>query len=160
MDANQITKVCLNDPFIQPYFFGTISRDEFPKNPPPIGLFIMNLDVRSKPGSHWVQFNLGLEYPGRCMYVDTFGRRPPKEIVEILLSRGWEIIYNDVVIQNVLSQSCGKIALLFLKLWSHGYSTLEIVTKFMFDDETSRQPFKGKISSIKRGRIIPGVNIR
>ena len=170
MDGNQITKVCLEDPFINPYFFGVIARDEFPTaNIPPLGLFCMNLDKKSEPGSHWVAICLGLTFPGRCVYVDSFARQPPIEVSHSLLKHGWDVVYNDVVIQNSLSQSCGKIVLLFLKLWSHGYSTHEIVHKILFnddeddDEEPSSRPYKAEalsenfiseISGIKRGPIV------
>ena len=167
MDENQITRVCLEDPLVQPYYFGTIARDEIPIRWPKVGTYIMNSQIREKPGLHWLALSLGMEFPNRATYIDSFGRPPSGDIASSLVTQGFKVVYNDVVIQHPLSQSCGKIALLFLKLWARGYNSVDIVSKFLYDPVSD--PFKSealaesviaKTSTLKKGRIIPSLNIK
>ena len=136
MDEITIDEICLEDEDIRPYYFGTIATDEFPSEMiPSVGLFIINEEPRRLPGSHWIPCQLGLEAPKKCSWMDSFGEKPPAHIVNSLLSQGWSIEFNEQPFQHPMSKQCGNFAIYFLKLWSCGYSSHEILTKFLFDPE-------------------------
>ena len=168
MDENQIDQICLSDPSIQPYYFGSIASDEYPEKWPSVGMYILNSQSRSMAGEHWSALALSMTQSNRCDYVDSFARPPPDALKNSLLNQGWKIVWNDVTLQHFLTQSCGKISLLFLKLWSAGYETSEIVQEYLFNTP-SNDPFKNEafsehlislISPVERGRIVSSVNIR
>ena len=165
MDAQEITRICLNDAFIAPYFFGCIALDELPYPLPPFSLFIINSQSRSLPGEHWFSLNVDLELPGKCIFVDSFGRPPPSSISKQILKQERQIVYNDFIIQNPLTQVCGSISILFLKLWSHGYTTMDILNQFLpydqfhdpFKSDAFSNQFISQLSNSEVGQILPNI---
>ena len=145
MDTIQLTTVCTEDPYIQPLFYGVIAIDKLPTKWPSIGMYIINQDIQTGPGIHWYALALGLEGPKRAAFVDTFGRQPPPTITNSLTNQGFTIYYNDVQLQSVLTSQCGELSLVFLKLWARGYTSLEILKKFMTDQTES--PFQNEFFS-------------
>jgi hypothetical protein len=110
---------------------GTVASDEIttkilPKvKPKSKGAFIMNLDPSNKPGSHWV----GIFYdatPGGSKtieYDDSFGRSPSHEVTMELKQLSEQLGSDDylkfkvnrVTDQRANSQSCGYLAMLFVR---------------------------------------------
>ena len=160
MDETTIDKICLEDDDIRPYYFGTIASDEFPSPPderiPSMGLFIVNSDPRSMRGSHWSPLALGMEEPKKCAWMDSFGEKPPPQITKILLSQGWNVEYNARPFQNPISKSCGVFSIYFLKLWACGYTSKEIVTKYLFDAEQNLFKNEALVEQfIRQAELIP-----
>lgn len=84
-------------------------RDELPKYPRHIECGVINLDVSSGPGTHWVAYYKNGEL---IEYFDSFGNlQPPKEVISYLGSR---IMYNYYQHQKYNSVVCGHLCLKFL----------------------------------------------
>jgi len=93
------------------HFRGVFSRDNLPKKPHSIECAILNLDISSGKGSHWVAF-----YKNRdiVVYFDSFGNlAPPIELQKYL--KGNEIKYNYTNYQNKNTFNCGHLFLNFLQ---------------------------------------------
>lgn len=83
--------------------------DTLPKKPHKIECGIVNLDVSTGSGTHWVAY---YKKDNRCEYFDSYGNLPPpKEIVKYL---GDNISYNYKRYQSYNSVICGHLCLFFL----------------------------------------------
>lgn len=92
-----------------PYFRGVFMRDNLPKKPWQKECGIVNLDLSSGPGTHWVAY---YKNNNEIEYFDSFGNlRPPEEIVNYL---GYNIRYNYIKYQNYDTVICGHLCLEFL----------------------------------------------
>ena len=83
------------------------------------GCYIINLQSStSGSGTHWcAMFINGLQ----TAFSDSFGAPPAKEIVNFVKRRkGSHLIYNNFIIQDLASESCGWFALAFL-LWMYNH---------------------------------------
>ena len=100
--------------------------DQLPQQLKANSLYIMNLSKISHEGSHWVQIGT----INGSTFFNSFGRPPPQEIINNLLSVGGEILWSDAVVQSPISQSCGYHVLLVSFLQAHGYSMHEILSQF------------------------------
>ena len=56
---------------------GVFSRDNIPNQN---GMYIINLDSKIGPGTHWVSLIIG---PNRLLYFDSFGLIPPYELINL-----------------------------------------------------------------------------
>lgn len=111
---------------------------------------VFNTDPSTKSGQHWISLFMDMDkhnykYPG-IYYFDSFGRRPPKEIMELinkvkkqasLLNINPYYFYNDYSYQKENSQ-CGMYAIHFLKTMLSGtsfkeYLRLPLSDKHMID---------------------------
>lgn len=70
---------------------------------------ILNLDKSSGAGTHWVCFRKALR---NVVYFDSFGLRPPPEVLFYL--KGNQIEYSNEKLQKYNASNCGKLCLLFL----------------------------------------------
>jgi hypothetical protein len=97
-----------------PAFLGVFALDQVPpiiKKSANVKL-IINLDPARKPGSHWVAIwrkdNIGY-------YFDSFGRRPPPQLVRWLVQNSDSWIFNSIVMQSPNDKTaCGYLCLSFL----------------------------------------------
>ncbi|KAE9522582.1 hypothetical protein AGLY_017004 [Aphis glycines] len=102
-------------------FRGVFSRDDLPKKPRTIECGIVNLDVSSGDGSHWVAF---YKLKDKVVYFDSFGDLlPPIELQNYF--KGNTIIYNYSNYQDFNSFNCAinvyddlEIALLNLQTYN------------------------------------------
>jgi hypothetical protein len=109
------------------YYYGTIASDEISskikpviKKTKPIG-FIMNLDKRSKPGSHWIAIFISPK-SASVEYYDSFGREPQKHVTkqlkDLVDSLNLPVLYkfkvNKVKHQTDNSNLCGFHSMKFL----------------------------------------------
>ncbi len=67
-------------------------------------VIIVNLDDSKNEGTHWVL--LYMISPRKGVYIDPFGFPPPNSIVE-RTRKDVDIIYSDVMMQDVTSEMCG-----------------------------------------------------
>lgn len=104
---------------------GIYSKDTLPKKLTK-GNYIINQDDNEGDGTHWV--GLAMLNNREGFYWDSFGYPPMKSI----LSRAKEpdIVYNDVVVQDLDSQHCGLYVVSFLKDISEGKDLFDIVGSF------------------------------
>ena len=86
-------------------------RDELSgKKPWKREMGIVNLDVSSRPGTHWVAYSKRI-LPF-VVYFDSFGLRPPPEVTQYFTDS--LIVHSNVVKQNYDMNNCGHLCLEFL----------------------------------------------
>ena len=78
------------------------------------GMYIINLDDSTGPGTHWVA--LISDISDKAIYFDSFGLPLPQEILDV----HDEWCYNDSQFQDERSVLCGYCCLYFLKEMSKG----------------------------------------
>lgn len=114
------------------------------KNQTKIGI-VFNTDPSTKDGQHWISLYMDLgkhnnDYPG-IYYFDSFGRKPPKEIKELIKlaqEQGQKCncepyyFYNDYSYQKRNSQ-CGMYAIHFIKKMLEGLSFEEYLNTKLSD---------------------------
>lgn len=92
-----------------PHFRGVFMLDSLPKIPNKIECGIINLDVSTGPGTHWVAY---FKNNAVKEYFDSFGNlQPPLEVMKYL---GRNINYNYNQHQNFNTFNCGHLCLKFL----------------------------------------------
>jgi len=98
-----------------PFFKGAFSADTIPTfSPKSLNAFIVNTDVSSKPGDHWVAFVI--DEQDNCIYFDSFG-------IQIICLSMLEALdrmaipyykYNCKEIQPLHSENCGWYAIAYI----------------------------------------------
>ena len=126
MNTSEIDRTMRDDPFAAKFYAGCFALDQLPRQLKQNSLYIMNLSKISHEGSHWVQIGT----INGSTYFDSFGRPPPREIINNLLSVDKVVLWSDAVIQSPISQSCGYHVLLVSFLQARGYSVQEILSHF------------------------------
>lgn len=94
-----------------PLFNGVYSRDNLPKQIKD-KKYIINMDSKENKGTHWVAINNILN--DKCLYFDSFGALPPKEIISFMRTGNKTIVCNDYRIQDFNSIMCGYYCIDFL----------------------------------------------
>ncbi len=131
MNETQIKKLLTTNVFTRKYFNNVCSLDEI-KYQQPSGLIVINLDKRSKPGSHWclIFFN----YKGKPSFFDPLGHPPYlKEIIDFLKSHG-PLEYNNCVLQHPSAVTCGPWICVLSVLFCLGHNIEEICNLFSKTD--------------------------
>ena len=92
---------------------GVFMRDE---ELPPLkdGKYIFNLDDESNTGTHWTALIVTTQRKPN-IYFDSMGFSPPEEIIKFAKSKGDELYYSTVAVQDDNSSACGYFVLYFLK---------------------------------------------
>ena len=111
MDTNDIYRLLVNEK----NFIGVFALDKLPKreiNTP--ASLIINTDVSSKKGEHWVALVLG---KNQAYYFDSFGLQIiDKQILSFLSKQKLrKVIYSTKCIQSITSDKCGLFCSLFIK---------------------------------------------
>jgi hypothetical protein len=99
-------------------YIGTYARDMLPSYKifkRPVAL-IMNTDVGSDPGQHWVA--LFIDEYNRAEFFDSFGYTPfYPEVLKFLSNNKVNIIqYNAHELQSAVTSTCGAYCVLYLKM--------------------------------------------
>ena len=98
-----------------PSFRGVFLLDTLPKKPNKKDCGIVNFDKSGGPGTHWVAWYKN----GKTkIYFDSYGVRPPIEVVEYL---GSPIYYNTDQLQPAGQVFCGHLCLYVLKELTAGH---------------------------------------
>lgn len=85
-------------------------RDTLPKQPWKSETGILNLDINSNKGTHWVAYK---KVNNSVTYFDSFGDLiPPVEFQEYM--KNCKIRYNYTSFQRFGSTNCGQLSLKFL----------------------------------------------
>lgn len=84
-------------------------RDTLPKKPKIRECGIVNLDISSGPGSHWIAY---WKNANKSQYFDSFGNLPP--LIELVNYLGKNITYNYKTYQNYNTYNCGHLCIKFL----------------------------------------------
>ena len=92
-------------------------RDTIPEKPWANETGVVNLDLSTQSGSHWVCYK---KKGNNVEYYDSFGVTPPPEILTYLgINRGNKIFYNSEQEQQIHEVICGHLCLKFLAQWSN-----------------------------------------
>ena len=91
-------------------FRGVYLRDNLPKYPLKTEIGILNLDSETNSGTHWTLYYKNKE---KCFYFDSFGHRPPKELLNYLKNDIW---YSTFQLQELNTKYCGHICVIIAKL--------------------------------------------
>ena len=131
MDAEEISKVLTLDKISRYQFEGVFSVDELPNSVKYPSALVVNTDVRTGPGEHWVAFYFTDSCDGE--FFDSFGQAPDK--YNVLLKRfvtnnsdSWT--YTTKQVQEMLSTTCGQHCLFYLLHRCRRVSALEIMHKY------------------------------
>lgn len=106
-------------------FKGVFVRDQLPeKQSRNAECGILNLDSSFGPGTHWTAWYRSDSKSGEKLYFDSYGLRPPDELVEYLQR---PVFYNSERVQAEGQVFCGHLCLYVLKKLSDGCNFQEIV---------------------------------
>lgn len=73
---------------------------------------IINLDSSRGSGTHWVAYHKRGGPVSSVFYFDSFGLRPPPEVIKYFHGSG--IFFSNDKVQNYNQTNCGKLSLEFL----------------------------------------------
>jgi hypothetical protein len=112
MFENTIEYILSHDSVTKKSFLGVFARDELPVIKRFPACFVVNTDVRSRPGQHWLAFYF--DQREQCFFFDSYGMPPSFYRLESYIKRttkNWT--WNARRLQG-LSQYCGFYSILFL----------------------------------------------
>lgn len=91
--------------------------------------FIINLSKHDSRGSHWVA--LYIDRYRIAHYFDSFGFPPQQgEIIRFINRHSKKLNFNKKQIQHIISDKCGKFAVLFILAKMYNKCVEEIMEKF------------------------------
>jgi hypothetical protein len=110
-------------------FLGVYPHDKLVKlpNPVPGNSLIMNLEVSTKPGTHWVPFYFQAD---QSLYIDSFGVPPDDRSLAYLERAGNPIVYNDEQLQEDTSEECGYFSMAIIRCLAGGKSLAQTLKLF------------------------------
>jgi len=116
------------DAFAKHVFIGVYARDQIPLIKKYPCCIILNTDVSTKPGEHW----LAIYYidKNNLEFFDSFGHAPS---YFQLVFKNQNVVYNKKQIQDYSSFFCGYYATTYILFRSRDYS-LTIFVNFFSDD--------------------------
>lgn len=139
MNTIDIDSALCSHPVTRQHFLGTFPADRLPRYVVPRpAILVANSDRHGKPGAHWLGFVLPSHVSkSTCEYFDSFGMTPFLKDFDLFIHRNAEVcIFNDVAVQDPLSDSCGKFVCIFLLLRCMGYTFKAI--KGLFSNSTQK----------------------
>lgn len=112
MDTLTLCRLACSDMQIKKGFGGVYASDCLPRDKGLFKSFIVNLDPKNEPGSHWVAifFHNGVAY-----YFDSYGHFPDnRNIVRFLTQNSNDVRCSFYTYQNFDTFTCGHFCLYFL----------------------------------------------
>ena len=131
MNNKQIAEILLRDMYARRTFKGVYPRNRLPYhiNTRRPSAFIINTDVASGPGEHWVV--VWLDGKGHAEYLDSFGLAPwRREIKQFIERHSWSYRYNQRLLQDFRSSACGLYCIHFVRMKSRGASLARTLAPF------------------------------
>ena len=116
MNTQQINAILCNDAMTKHMFQGVFSIDQLPLTCD--GMVVVNTDEHDQPGEHWIAV-----YDNE--YFDSYGLPPEDERLWTFI--GSNVVYDNVPLQQVLSNACGFYCVYFLLERARGHSFEDIV---------------------------------
>lgn len=130
-DTVVLTSACRKDEDISKTFIGVFAADEVPRKRPQNSCFIMNTDVASLPGTHWVAV---YENGAQREFFDSYGQKPSYYNPKL-----WKKFdcydRNKDDLQQQTSDVCGDWCIFFLKERSDNTSFKAFLNKFRPGDQ-------------------------
>lgn len=118
MNGKQINDLLFSDKRTKTHFRGVFPSDKLPKNPS-IGIYIINLDPSTKPGSHWIAIHIKTHKEAE--YFDSYAYPPFIQSIINFLNT-FSCAYNSIQLQNFQSDLCGEYCCLYVLHKSTGKS--------------------------------------
>jgi hypothetical protein len=91
------------------------------------GSIIINTDVSSGPGKHWVAITINSR---NSEYFDSFGLPPIHVHIIKFLNKFDGYCYNNITLQNINSTTCGNYCVVYVSLRCRGYKYNQILEIF------------------------------
>ena len=110
-------------------FNNVFSRDTLPKKITTNESGVVNLDLHSGGGTHWVCYRNAPDSK-YVEYYDSYGFVPPKSVVKYLNTSDKPILYNSSEIQSSKSIMCGYYCCQYIKDRDAGKSMYDAIHKF------------------------------
>lgn len=112
MNTLTLCNLACSDKHIKKGFAGVFPSDALPQNKKSFYSYIVNLDSKHLPGSHWV----GIFFKNKTVfYFDRYGIYPKNKHILKFLKRNSQIIkHNTVCFQGDFTSTCGYFCLYFL----------------------------------------------
>ena len=131
LSTGELYAVLQHDPYVAPILLGVYARDAIPATRRLPWLAIINLDVKSQPGSHWIAI---YKDSHATEYFDSLGRRAPQYFSTYLHPK-----YSYVCkrLQSYHGQTCGYFCLFYTMMRARGFSMKDIIG--YFDGSTPKQ---------------------
>lgn len=129
MNNFEIEWILLHNYNTKQYFGGIYNIDNLPRIVRKTPTFlIMNTDVSTGPGKHWVAIYITENY---CEFFDSAGNSPKEYGIEqFLFSNGSKYVYNSRRLQDYDSDTCGHFVLYYTYQRCLGKSIESIVRSF------------------------------
>ena len=131
MRGFEIKNILLNHQHTKYIFGGIFPIDLLPVRPimQKPKLFIINTDISTGPGKHWVLIYF---HPnGVASYFDSYGLPPYNSLLLTFLKQNSvRYIYNNTTIQGGLSTNCGQFCIYFAKRLGRGQNLRRILSRF------------------------------
>ena len=109
---------------VLPHYAGTFSADELNKIPKVNKVCaIINTDVSSGKGKHWVALNVDSEVGKTCEFYDPFGEDPPK-----MIDSGIRKLINDIKPLNMLKYKVNGVKNQSVKSSNCGWHCIRFLT--------------------------------
>lgn len=164
MNNSEIDSIIARNPVLFTHFVGVFASDDLPspqfmkKTSLPC-FMIVNTDVRSKPGKHWICFLFNQNFV--CEYFDSYGLHLEFYSTSwrsYLFSFCSSIISNNRTVQDLFSNTCGEHAISFAHLRLTGWSYRKILTEFYSDysckNDSKVIQYVSKLAQIKLKTVL------
>ena len=132
MNSTQLAIILTKYKYTRAVFQGVYPSDKLPTSVSSIpALFIANVDISEKPGSHWVAFYFTKERDGE--FFDSYGL-PPSNYTGTFSSflnnnsNSWS--FNSVTLQSINSKVCGHYCLYYALFRCRNIGMSTIVHRF------------------------------
>lgn len=148
MYASHLCRLACGDTFIKKKFGGVFPCDGLPEHKGVFLYFIVNLDPKHLPGSHWTAIAFK---KNTAFYFDSYGRPPlQKDILNFMNGNSQIIKYNTACFQSSKTETCGLFSLYFLYRFSRGLPMKQLEVKNTDKNELFIQQFLNKKLSLAR----------
>lgn len=124
MNTLEISKLLSTHPVTAKVYVGTFPSDMMPrcilKRP---AICVANSDPHNLGGQHWLGFYLSDVCDDVVDYFDSYGNKPSDPTFISFLQRNGDVcVYNNKLMQDFTTDSCGMFVCLFLLFRCLGYS--------------------------------------
>lgn len=141
MDSGRISQLAQQNSVLRHVWRGAYARDTFPQGPLVAGAYVINTDVSSGAGEHWVSVSKSGEGDeSRVDFFDSLGR--PPSFYGMRFNERNAILFNDVRVQAPSTKTCALYCLFFLFWKSSGATMEEIISSFSADTAKNEEAMK------------------
>ena len=142
MNTNTINQLPAN----QTYYSGCFARDKIPLKFKKPATLIVNTDVSTSPGEHWIAIHLTRENRGE--YFDPYGLPPLHNDLQAFLFKQCPagIVYNPRTLQCLECITCGHYCVAYVKSKAAKLTFCKFLSKFTSDQYLNEKIVKGYIA--------------